>query len=256
MEPIPLAPEPLRPRLPGRVVVREDADTVVDAAAADLYFQSLACVRSFGDFHLAVGGGRQTEPLYRRLMYDPAFRELPWKRTHLWLAHEHADASPADDASMAASVGGWLVDHSDIPLEQVHRIETGVEDPASAYAQELRQALEWREKGHDRLDFVLLGLEEDGSVGTLLAGWPMPRGPVLVSAVGRRPWARIGLAPHMLNAARFIGILATGERMRSAVARLALSGADQFELPVLGLRPVGGELRWYLDAAACPQAGE
>ena len=157
---------------------------------------------------------------------------------------------------MAASVGGWLVDHSDIPREQVHRIDTRREDPATDYAEQLRQTLEWREKGHDRLDFVLLGLEEDASVGTLLAGWPTPRGPALVSTVGRHPSARIGLAAHMLSAARFVGIIATGTRLRATVARLALSGADPFELPVLGLRPIGGELRWYLDAAACPQPGE
>lgn len=256
VEPIPLAPEPIKPHLPGRVVVREDADRAIDAAAADLYFQSLACVRAFGDFHLAVGGGHQAEPLYRRLMYDPGFRELPWKRTHLWLAHEHAALEPGDDSSVASMIAGWLVEHSDIPKEQVHTIPTGNDDPASVYAQELRETLAWREKGHDRLDFVLLGLEADGSAGALLAGWPGSRQATLVNTVGRYPAARVGLSAHMLNAARFVGVLATGSGVRAAVGRLSLAGADAMELPVLGLSPVGGELRWYLDAAACPQAGE
>lgn len=256
MEPFPLAPEPIRPHLPGRVVVRPDADTAIDAAAADLYFQSLACVRAFGDFHLAVGGGPQTEPLYRRLMYDPGFRELPWKRTHLWLAHENADASPDDDASVAATIDGWLVEHSDIPREQVHRIPTSHHDPAADYTSDLQETLAWREKGHDRLDFVLLGLEPDGSAGALLAGAAPPRAPTLVGTVGRQPAARIGLTPHMLNAARFLGILATGQTLRATVAELTRPGADPLHHPVLALRPVGGELRWYLDAAACPQALE
>lgn len=256
MDPIPLAPEPIKPPLPGRVVLREDADTVIDAAAADLYFQALACVRAFGDFHLAVGGGPQPEPLYRRLMYDPAFRELPWKRTHLWIAHEHDGADPDDEASVASMIAGWLGEHSDIPREQIHRIPTAADDPAAAYAADLQETLAWREKGHDRLDFVLLGLEPDASAGALLAGSPAPRPPALVARVGRGATARIGLAPHMLNAARFIGIIATGEPLRAAIGRLAFPGADPGSLPLLAIRPVGGELRWYLDAAACPQPGE
>ncbi|MEZ6233094.1 MAG: 6-phosphogluconolactonase [Phycisphaerales bacterium] len=254
MDPIPLAPEPIRPRLPGRVVVREDADTAIDAAAADLYFQSLACVRAFGDFHLALGGGPQPEPLYRRLMYDPAFRELPWKRTHLWLAHEHASAD--DDSSVAAMITGWLVEHSDIPREQVHFVPMDADDPAAAYAEELREVLAWREKGHDRLDFVLLGLEDDGSAGSLVAGRPASRAQSLVSTVARGPGARVGLAMHMLKAARFVGILATGARARPTITMLTRPTADPHEFPLLELKPIGGELRWYLDQAACPKPGE
>jgi len=256
VEPIPLAPEPIKPRLPGRVVVREDPDTAIDAAAADLYFQSLACVRAFGDFHLAVGGGPQAEPLYRRLMYDPGFRELPWKRTHLWIAHEHAATLPDDDHSVAAMIAGWLVEHSDIPREQVHAIPTAHDDPAAAYAESLRDTLAWREKGHDRLDFVVLGLEPDGSAGPLLAGSPGSRQPLLVSTVGRAPSVRIGLSLHMLNAARFVGVIATGQPLRATVAELSRPAADPVHHPVLALSPIGGELRWYLDAAACPQALE
>lgn len=251
VDPIPLAPEPMKPRLPGQVVVREDADTAIDAAAADLYFQALACVRAFGDFHLAVGGGAQAEPLYRRLMYDPALRELPWKRTHLWLAHERAGKTVVDDDSVAAMVAGWLVDHSDIPREQVHFIDTGAESPAGVYEADLRETLGWREKGHDRLDFVVLGLEADGSAGPLRAGMPMAAPGALVVETGEG----FGLGVTMLNAARFVGIVATGAGSRAAIARLSLGG-DASRDPVLGLRPLGGEMRWYLDALACPQAGE
>jgi 6-phosphogluconolactonase/glucosamine-6-phosphate isomerase/deaminase len=254
VEPIPLAPDPLKPRLPGQGVVREDADRAIDAAAADLYFQSLACVRAFGDFHLALGGGPQAEPLYRRLMYDPGLRELPWKRTHLWLAHEHAGKTVVDDDSVAAMIAGWIVEHSDIPREQVHFIDTTAQSPQEAYEAELRETLGWREKGHDRLDFVALGLEPDGTAGPLVAGAPLPAEPGLVGSFGFG--RRLGLSPVMLSAARFIGILATGTASRATVARLAFAGADRGEYPVLGVRPLGGELRWYLDAAACPQPGE
>jgi hypothetical protein len=90
-----LAPRPVAPALPGTVVVRESADELVDAVAADLFIHALNCIRTFGDFHLALSGGSTPLPLYRRLMYDPSYRDLPWTRTHLWMVDERR--VPFDD---------------------------------------------------------------------------------------------------------------------------------------------------------------
>src|SRR5687768_12288568 len=84
-----------KPPLPGSVVIRETPDELIDAVAADLFFQAVACARTFGDFHLALSGGSTPEPLYARLMYDPNYRDLPWKRTHLWIVDERR--VPPDD---------------------------------------------------------------------------------------------------------------------------------------------------------------
>jgi len=43
---------------------------------------------------------------------------------------------------------------------------------------------------------------------------------------------------------------------RGGVEVPAEFAADPVHHPVLALSPIGGELRWYLDAAACPQALE
>ena len=39
---------------------------------------------------------------------------------------------------------------------------------------------------------------------------------------------------------------------REAVGRVERGGEPVSALPAAGLRPVGGELRWYLDQSACP----
>src|SRR5215210_531529 len=90
-----LEPEPVKPRLPGAVIVRSDAEDLHGALAADLFIHAMNCVRRFGDFHLALSGGSTPMPLYRRLMTDPAYRDLPWKRTHLWIVDERR--VPLDD---------------------------------------------------------------------------------------------------------------------------------------------------------------
>lgn len=228
------------PRLPGSVVVRASADDLLDAAAGDLFTQAVACVRRFGDFHLAVATGPTLDRLYTRLMCDPTCRGLPWKRTHLWLVEE-ADVPGGDPRSRLSAIRDALVEHSDIPDEQVHPIGTG---PAAAaeYQACLRETLAWRERGHDRLDCVMLELEEGGEVAGLRCG--AGDADDLVTMLPTRPPV-VSLTPAMLNAARFIGVLAVGDAAASGV-RAMRRGA-----PASRLRPLAGELRWYLDHAAC-----
>jgi 6-phosphogluconolactonase len=244
-----------RPRLPGGVVVRESPEELIDAMAADLYFQAKSCARTFGDFHLALSGGSTPEPLYRRLMYDPNFRDLPWERTHLWQVDERR-VPPDDDRSNFKMIRETLVLHSDIPAPQVHPIHALSDAADLDYEQEIRTNLEWREKGHDRLDYVVLGMGEDGHTASLF-----PRSQALKSegrlvlindGPGVTPPARVTMTFDLINASRFIAVMVTGAKKREAIARVA-SGRESVEsLPILGVRPAGGELRWYLDREACP----
>jgi hypothetical protein len=58
----------------------------------------------------------------------------------------------------------------------------------------------------------------------------------------------------MLNATRLIAVLGTGAELLPTVTALETlkkpREVGEGRLHVTGLRPVGGELRWYLDAAA------
>jgi 6-phosphogluconolactonase len=149
-------------------------EELIDAMAADLLFQAKACVRTFGDFQLALSGGSTPEPFYRRLMYDPSYRDLPWKRTHLWLVDERC-VPEDDERSNFKMIHETIVAHSDIPREQVHPMSAAKEGADAAYEQELRDILGWREKGHDRLDFVVLGMGADGHTASLFPGSPALR---------------------------------------------------------------------------------
>jgi 6-phosphogluconolactonase/glucosamine-6-phosphate isomerase/deaminase len=60
---------------------------------------------------------------------------------------------------------------------------------------------------------------------------------------------RCTLTMRTINAARFVAPLVTGAAKHAVLARVA-AGASPQELPVAGVRPAAGELRWYLDHAA------
>jgi 6-phosphogluconolactonase len=240
------------------VILRSTPDDLIDSIAADLFFHAKNCVRAFGDFHLALSGGSTPEPLYRRLMYDPSFRDLPWKRTHLWIVDERR-VEPEDDRCNFKMIRETLVIHSDIPEAQVHPIPAMAEDADVRYEAELKETLAWREKGHDRLDYVLLGMGADGHTASLF-----PRSPALESG-GRlivmnsgptvTPPDRVTMTFDLLNASRFIAVMVTGEKKRETIGRVVAAAGqpDVGEIPILGVTPLGGELRWYLDAAAVPR---
>lgn len=242
------------PPLHGEVIVAASTDEVIDRLAADLVVHAENCVRQFGDFHLALSGGSTPQPLYERLMYDPNYRRLPWRRTHLWIVDERSVPfdSPQSNFRM---IDETIVDHADIPREQVHPIFAQSATAAADYERELREWLAWREKGQDRLDFVLLGMGADGHTASLFPHEDALRENArLVRSVVYppvNPPERVTMTYPLINSARFIAVMITGSSKAPIVQRLATGVDSREELPIKGVAPLNGELRWYLDAAAC-----
>ncbi len=248
------APSFVGPSLPGQVFVADTTDKLIDLLAAELVVQAVACQRRFGDFELALSGGSTPQPLYDRLMYDPDCRQLPWRRTHLWLVDERC--VPLDDEqSNFRVIDETIVAHSDIPREQVHPIPALSETADVEYEAELRKVLEWRQRGQDRLDFVLLGMGADGHTASLF-----PHNDALsehgrlvrcVEAASVEPPRRVTMTFPLINAARMVAILVTGSAKAATIRRIVQGSESIDQLPIMGVRPEHGELMWFLDAAAC-----
>ncbi|MAY73252.1 MAG: hypothetical protein CMJ31_00735 [Phycisphaerae bacterium] len=243
-EPYALEPEPTAPDLPGGVIVRSAFEDLVEPLAAELYLHAGSCVRNFGDFHLACSVGPAQVAVVMRLMVDPAYRWLPWNRTHLWIVEDRVVPVDHPESSMRQLVE-LVSDHAGIPERQIHAPPTG-EGAAATYERELQSTLAWREKGQDRLDYALLALDRDGGVG----------GAGVVGADGgdhlfRRFEAEAGpsiaATPELIRSSRLIAIVASGAEAASGV-RLVVDGRSD---AIARIRPVGGAMRWYVDGEAC-----
>jgi 6-phosphogluconolactonase len=252
--PYDLEPLPSGPALPGEVVVAESADQLADMLAAEIVVQAKAAVRRFGDFELALSGGTTPLLLYERLMYDADCRQLPWQRTHLWLVDERA-VPPDDERSNFRMINEIIVAHSGIPREQVHAIPALSETADEEYERALRDVLQWRPPGEDRLDFVLLGMGADGHTASL---FPFNEALAEESRLVRRvhapsaePPRRVTMTYPLINAARVIAVLVSGAAKAPMLQRVAGGRESRDELPIKGVRPVSGELKWFVDAAAC-----
>ena len=226
------------PDLPGEVIVQATDHDAIGALAADLLLHAHNCVRSFGDFHLCCSGVGEVEPVLLRLLTDPAHRDLPWRRTHLWLFAERLDRGADPEYDL---IHETLAIHADLPKEQTHAIDTTRPDAAARYERELRETLAWREKGHDRLDSVLL------APSSVPGEWGESDDPE--DALVRMYSDRVACTRRLINASRFISVIALGERARADIAHVV-----RRVHPLAALAPIGGVLRWRLDEAACPGA--
>lgn len=245
------------PALPGEVVVRKSVEILIDVLASELVAQAMRCVRQFGEFHLALSGGSTPIPLYERLMYDPNCRSLPWEHTHIWIVDERC-VSLDDDLSNYKMINETLGIHSGIPSEQMHFIDALTLNADADYETNLRKELQKREAGEDRLDFILLGMGTDGHTASLFPGH---------EAIGERiklvrkiehesvePPQRITMTLPLINSAREIAVLVTGESKAPMLERIASGHDSMDELPIKGVIPTNGRLIWYLDTGACGHA--
>ena len=242
------------PQLAGFVEALKDPEAARELLAEHLVEHALECVRQFGDFHMALSGGSTPMPLYRNLMLDPKYRRMPWRKTHLWIVDERRVPFD-DDKSNFKHINEIIGEHSDIPKGQLHPIEAMYDDADVRYEKELREALGWREKGQDRLDFVLLGMGPDGHTASLFPDSPafdvtdrlmaMNDGPTVV------PPERVTMTRTLINGARLVSVLVLGKGKAEMINRVATGNDEPRELPIKSIKPIGGALRWYLDEAAC-----
>ena len=231
-----LSPEDPIPELPGSVRVGEDIEGTLDLVAADMYIQATNCVNEFGDFHLVLSHGPIQERLLIKMMVDPKYRAMPWSRTHVWSLAE----DQVEPGNPAHSMTHWeqiLADAGSISPEQLHAIAAHLPDAHQRAASELIEHLEWRERGQDRLDFILL---DPQSLNLLIQPTPHQT---------HYGWldegSKIGMSLGCVNAARLIAVLAVGDIGREMLEEIE---HDHTKIP---LSPLGGHLRWYLDGYAC-----
>ena len=252
------------PTLDGEAHVAASADKLYDDLAMALLGVASDAVGQRDVFHLALSGGSTPEPFYMRLVTDPRFRALPWERTHLWVVDERR-VPETDDLSNYKMISETLADHVPMRRRQRHPMPVMLDDPAGAYEQELREVFGLSGAGADgaggkppRLDFVLLGMGEDGHTASLFPHSPAlrvrDRWVAVNEGPGVTPPARVTMTYPLINAARNVAVLVTGEKKADTLRRVGrLGGADASELPIGAVDPDsewGGFLTWYLDPQA------
>lgn len=223
-------------------------------AAAEIFVREAAqAIRAHGRFLVALSGGSTPAGLYHLLASEPYRNRAGWEKVFVFWGDERC-VPPDEEGSNYRQARETLLKHVPIPNENVQRIK-GELEPAEAsedYAQTLKRFaapdLDW-----PRFDLVLLGMGEDGHTASLFPGSPVeadsPTLAVTADYKGR-PAHRVTLTPLVLNSARNILFLVTGESKASTLKEV-LNGAHKPELfPAQRIQPTDGKLIWLVDEGA------
>ena len=210
-------------------------------------------------FVLALSGGSTPRPTYRLLARQRQGLTVDWSRVEVFWGDERCVPPDHPDSNYRMARQA-LLDHVQIPAGQVHRIQGELPPPeaAAAYRAELQAVLgDHRQR---RFDLMLLGLGADGHTASLFPGTPAVQEQcrdvvaVHVQKGHGRPsdaW-RVTLTLPVINDARHVIFLVSGERKADALARVHAGEP----LPAGLVQPTEGTLTWLVDrdaAAALPR---
>lgn len=243
------------------VVVLPTREALWNAAAERFVAAAADAVRARGRFSVALSGGATPSGLHALLATKEFRTRVSWKHVHVFWGDERC--VPPDDArSNYRGAYELLLSQVPIPAPNVHRIRGEIDQFESAveYEHELRAHFA-TPHGAPRFapgtcfDLVLLGVGTDGHTASLF-----PDGNAIAE---RSRWSvadyahsvgmwRITLTLPVLNAARAVLFLASGEEKRDIVERVLYSHDDAAKLPAGMIDAGEGEVTWLVDSAASP----
>lgn len=182
--------------------------------------------------------------------------DVDWSRVEVWWGDERY--VPADDPDRnAGQAREDLLSRVPVEPRLVHEMPApGGEHPdvaaaASAYAHDLRRALERLGPGDPWFEVLMLGIGPDGHCASLFPGRDELHSSAYVLPVTdspKPPPTRITLGMQALRRARHVVFVATGESKADAVAE-SVRGRDVSGTPAAGPRGLESTT-WFVDDAA------
>ena len=186
--------------------------------------------RARGRFSIVLAGGETPRGLYEMLRSAGA----DWSAWHVYFGDERCVAADDEARNSRMAALAWL-DHVPIPRDQIHPIpaELGALEGATRYRRVLA--------GVGMFDLLLLGLGEDGHVGSLFPGHELGSEAAAPSVLPvleapKPPPMRISLSAARFSGARQTCCLVAGEGKRDAVQKWR-SGAA---IPAAAIVPTTG----------------
>jgi 6-phosphogluconolactonase len=240
------------------VTIFKDSDHLA-MHAADLITQAAqGAIRVRGRAMLALAGGSTPEKTYSLLAQPGRSSRIDWAHTYLFFGDERF-VRPDDPSSNFAMVRRTLLAPVPVPAGHAFPVATQLGTAAAAageYAATLTRAFGIADsRDPPRFDLILLGLGEDGHTASLFPGaaslWVTDRW-VVASPLGTLPppVERITLTFPVLNAAREILFLVSGQNKAEALHDVLEGQPGREERPAACIRPVDGTLTWLVDEAA------
>lgn len=233
------------------IIIQQDRTELAETAASMILAASIISIAQRGVFTIALAGGSTPGPVYERLT---TLAEIDWPRWRIFWSDERC-VSPAHADSNYQMARESLLDRLPQAPGTVSRLrgELPPQEAARVYEQAIRKTVAAPDSNFPRFDLILLGMGDDGHTASLFPGSPAlnnTKDLVVADFVSKLTANRLTFTYPLINAARHVLILVSGSSKADALSS-ALNGPHRpNELPVQGVKPVDGQLRWLVDADA------
>ncbi len=201
--------------------------------------------------HVALSGGSTPLSIFKQLK-DTTLKEH-WTFVRLYWVDERC-VPPDHEESNYGNALKSMIQPLDLPGEHLHRIR-GEEDPASEaarYGQMLSEQLPV-ERGVPVFDWIWLGMGEDGHTASIFPDqlhlWNSPESCAVATHPGTGQ-KRITLTGNVINAARRVSFLVTGEKKAPLLNEIIMKEGRYLEYPAFYVAPDSGNLEWFMDKDA------
>ena len=228
--------------------------TELSRGAATLVLkQARRRVAEKGAFSLVLSGGKTPLGLYEMLGQPPYLSQMPWGKTHFFWGDERC-VGPDSPFSNFGSAQATMLAKAPIPAENIHRMKGELPPPegADAYQRELEEFFGHSADGFPEFDMVLLGMGANGHVASIFPGSALLQGDqrwvASVPPAGEPSLARLTLTLPVLDCARDVLFLVSGENKREAVHTILEDPANAKDYPAAKVQPQD-RLWWMLDDA-------
>jgi len=208
-----------------------------------------------GKINIALSGGNTPKFVFQNLAEFYKER-LKWGKINLFWGDERC-VPPEDPDSNFGMTKKYLLDHITIPSENIKRIigENNPQEEAKRYSQVIKSSLP-SVNILPKFDMVILGLGDDGHTASIFPDQIDLLKSDKIYEVAYQPASkqkRITITGKIINNSPKIYFLVTGKKKSYVVNKILNKKDDYLKFPASHIKPVMGELIWFLDAEAASE---
>lgn len=235
-----------------KTTILKDAHSISERLAMDMvrYFQEQIKYRDH--VYVALSGGSTPALLFDVLAAEMA-QSVDWTKVHFFWVDERCVAS-TDPESNYGNTQKRFFEKISIPSENIHPVH-GWDDPlkeAVRYTGEILSVVPCH-KNFPVFDLLLLGMGNDGHTASIFPGQLDLFELNSICSVSQHPETgqkRITLTGKVINNAAEIIFLVTGDQKAEKIKSIIHNEDESKTFPAKKVKPVNGQLSWYLDKAS------
>ncbi len=233
------------------IKIFEDTNILAEQFTLEFITEINLLLKNKERINIALPGGNTPKFFFQKLV---SFKEkFDWKKIFLFWGDERC-VPPGDSESNFGMTKKYLLDHVEIPSENIKRIkgENNPIDETKRYSSVIKENLT-EINGLPGFDIIILGLGEDGHTASIFPDQMELLSSNEICSVASHPVTkqkRITLTGKIINNSKEIFFLVTGRNKSFTVSEIINEKGNYLKYPAYYIKPFTRRAVWFLDNEA------